>query len=392
VTLPPGRYLSGTIRLKSNVTLHLDNGATLLGSPDNGDYAAFEPLPFKSVSDDETTYFRYGLVTAENAHHIAITGQGVIDGNRTKRGGPKTVAIKLCQFVAIRGVTVQNSPNYSISFWGTDYVDIDGVTVLNGYADGIDPDASKFVRIANCYIDCHDDAICPKASPSMGMENRRSTEHLTVTNCVTRTSCSNFKFGTESSGDFKDVTVSNLTMLPRGAGKRAPISGVSLESVDGANIDGVAISNITMTGVRTPVFIRLGNRGRGLDPKVAGTVQNVLISNIVARGASMASSVTGVPGAVVRHVALSNMLLAMEGGMSEALAGEVPEVVEKYPEATMFGTLPAYGFYARHVEDLALNGVRIRSEKDDARPATIFDDVKRLEVDGHRSDAAPVGK
>jgi polygalacturonase len=269
VLLPPGKYVSGTIHLKSNITFYLANGATLLASTDNNDFDPYETLPFKSVSDNETTYFHYGLVTAENVHHIAIVGQGVIDGNRPRRRGPKTVAIKLCQYVTIRGITVQNSPNYSISFWGSDYIDVDGVTVLNGYADGIDPDACRYVRISNCYIDCWDDAICPKASPSMGMDKRRGTEHLTVTNCVLRTNCSNFKFGTESSGDLKDIAVTNCTMLPRDTGRR-PISGISLESVDGANIDGVVISNITMTGVQTPVFIRLGNRGRGLTPADTG--------------------------------------------------------------------------------------------------------------------------
>src|SRR5690242_16121394 len=236
VVVPAGRYLSGTIHLKSNTTLHLSNGAVLLASPDNADFDAYEELPFQTVSDRETTYFHYGLVTAENVHDIAITGEGVIDGNRTKRGGPKTVAIKLCQHVAIRGITVQNSPNYSISFWGSDFVDVDGVTILNGYADGIDPDSSRYVRISNTYIDCYDDAICPKASPSMGMDQKRPVEHLTVTNSVLRTDCSNFKFGTESSGDLRDVAISNITMAPRANGRRKrPLSGISLESVDGAN-------------------------------------------------------------------------------------------------------------------------------------------------------------
>ena len=112
-------------------------------------------------------------MTAENVHDIAITGEGAIDGNRTKRGGPKTIAIKLCQRVTIRGITVRNSPNYSISFWGCDFVNVDGVNVLNGYADGIDPDSSRYVRISNSYIDSWDDAICPKASPSMGMDQKR---------------------------------------------------------------------------------------------------------------------------------------------------------------------------------------------------------------------------
>src|SRR4051794_4517962 len=203
VLLPAGRYLSGTIHLKSNITLHLDNGAVLLASPDEADFDPYETLPFESVSDKETTYFHYALIAAEGVHDIAIEGKGVVDGNRAKRGGPKTIAIKLCEHVTIRGITVRNSPNYSISLWGADYVDIDGVTILNSYADGIDPDSCRYVRIANCYIDAHDDAICAKASPSMGMDKRRPVEHLTVTNCVLRTDASHFKFGTESSGDFR---------------------------------------------------------------------------------------------------------------------------------------------------------------------------------------------
>lgn len=168
VVVPPGRYLSGTIHLKSNITLHLEGGAAILASGDNADFDAYEPLTFKSVSDSETTYFRYALIAAEDVHHVAITGQGIIDGNRTKRGGPKTIALKRTSHVTIRDVTVMNSPNYSISMLGCDWVVIDGITILNGYSDGIDPDSSRNVRISNAYIDCYDDAICPKASPSLG--------------------------------------------------------------------------------------------------------------------------------------------------------------------------------------------------------------------------------
>jgi hypothetical protein len=385
VFLGAGKYLSGTIHMKSNVTLHLGSGATLLASPDNADFDPYEQLPFESVSDRETTYFHYGLITAENVHNIAIVGQGTVDGNRTKRGGPKTIAIKLCQHVAIRGITVQNSPNYSISFWGTDYVDVDGVTVLNSYADGIDPDSSKYVRISNCFVDSWDDAICPKASPSMGMENRRSTEHLTVTNCVLRTSCSNFKFGTESTGDFKNIAFSNCTMFPREKGRR-PLSGISLEAVDGANIDGLTISNVTMEGVETPIFIRLGNRGRGMKPPTPGSAQNISIHNIVARNCSMASNVTGLPGFPVRRVRLGALNITMEGGNREPKGLDVPEHEAKYPEGNMFGVLPAYGFYARHVDGLALDDVQLRWAREDLRPAMVFDDVKDLTADGFGTD------
>jgi len=393
VFVPAGKYLCGTLHLKSYVTLDLDNGSTILASTDNADFDPYETLPFKSVSDNETTFFHYGLVTAENVHNIAITGQGIIDGNRPRRRGPKTVSIKNCQYVTIRGITVQNSPNYSISFWGTDHIDIDGVTILNGYSDGIDPDASRYVRISNCYIDCYDDAICPKASPSMGMDQRRNTEHLVVTNCVTRTNCSNFKFGTESSWDLKDVAVSNITMLPRDTG-RPPLSGVSLEAVDGANINGVVISNISMASVQTPIFVRLGNRGRGMSPPTPGSVENVSFNNIIARGASMTSSVTGIPGYKARRVSLSNIMIIMQGGNQDPKGLDVPENVDKYPEGTMFGVLPAFGFYSRHAEGISLSNVQLRWEKEDLRPAIIVDDIKDLTIDGFRSDtvagASPV--
>jgi polygalacturonase len=387
VEVPPGRYLSGTIHLKSNVTLYLNPGATILASPDNSDFDPYEQLSFKSVSDNETTYFHYGLVTAENVHDIAIVGKGTIDGNRTKRGGPKTIAIKLCEHVTIRGITVQNSPNYSISFWGCDYVDVDGVTVLNGYADGIDPDACRYVRIANCHIESWDDAICPKASPSMGMDQRRNVEHLVVTNCITRTNCSNFKFGTESSWDLQDVAISNITMLPRDKG-RPPVSGISLEAVDGAHINGVVISNISMAGATTPIFVRLGNRGRGMAPPSPGSVENISLNNIIARGATMTSSVTGVPGAKPRRISFSNVMITMEGGNHEPKGLDVPELVEKYPEATMFGALPAFGFYSRHAEGIVLSNVQLRWDKEDLRPAMLLDDIQDLTIDSFRTDTA----
>jgi polygalacturonase len=393
VVLPAGRYLSGTLRLRSFVTLHLDNGATLLASPDAADFEPYEPLSFTSVSDHETTYFRHALILGENVRNIAITGQGIVDGNRAKRGGPKTIAIKLCQHVAIRGITVQNSPNYAISFWGTDYVDIDGVTILNGHSDGIDPDASRFVRIANSYIDTYDDAICPKASPSMGMEQRRGVEHLTVVNCVLRTNCNNFKFGTESSGDLRNVALSNIAMLPREQGRR-PISGIALESVDGATIDGVVISNVTMDGVQAPVFIRLGNRGRGLTPPVPGTLRNVSIQNVNARNATVTSSITGLPGHPVQRITLTSVQIDAAGGHQAPLGLDVPEHDAKYPEATMFGTLPSFGLYARHVQGLVLDGLQTRAAAPDVRPHLVFDDVRDLTLDGFvagsPTGAAPV--
>lgn len=380
VFFPGGKYLSGTVRLKSFVTLFLDAGAVLLGSPDDGDYDAYEKLSYNSCSDKETTYFNFALIQGEDAHNFAIAGRGIIDGNRRKRGGPKPIALKRCQQILIHDITLRNAPNYNISMLGCDYVDIDGVTIFNGYADGIDPDCCRYVRIANCYIESWDDAIVPKASPSLG--EIRPTEHLTVTNCVLTTGSNALKFGTESSGDFKNIAFSNCTVFAR-RNKwrgRGPATGVSLESVDGSHIDGVVVSNITMVGVRAPIFIRLGNRGRCQSTPTPGSLQNVSIANIVATGSTVTSSITGIPGHYVRNVTLQNIRISAAGGGEAMSPQEVPEVIHKYPEENMFGKLPAYGLYCRHVRGLRLEGLNLQLENADGRPALITDDVGELDL------------
>ncbi|MEK7403538.1 MAG: glycosyl hydrolase family 28 protein [Acidobacteriota bacterium] len=151
-------------------------GATLIASPEQGDFDNYEELPFKPVDDHETTYFRYALLAGEGLHDVSIRGPGAIDGNRGKRGGPKPIALKRSERVSVREVTIRNSPNYAISLLGCDDVDIDGVRILNSYCDGIDPDCSRFVRISNCYVDSWDYAIVLKTSQALG-EPRRFQEH-----------------------------------------------------------------------------------------------------------------------------------------------------------------------------------------------------------------------
>jgi hypothetical protein len=386
VYFPPGIYLSGSLHLKGGVRLHLDHGATLRASEDLVDFDAYETLGFKNAADRETSFFHQALIAAEEAEQIAITGTGTIDGNRKRRGGPKPIALKRCKFVTIRDVTIRNSPNYCISLLGTDYVNIDGVTILNGYSDGIDPDCCHHVRIANCHIESWDDAIVPKTSFSLG--SRRSTENVTVTNCVLASNCNCFKLGTESGGDYRNITVSNCTMFSR-SDTRPPISGISLLSVDGGIIEGVAIGNITMTDVRCPVFLRLGNRGRDMATPQPGTLRDVVVSNIVATGARWPSAVMGIPGHVIEGVTLSNFRIAYRGGGTpEESRLAVPEYIDKYPSADMFGAYPAYGLYCRHARELHLSAIHLRCESPDLRPAVVCDDVSRLVIDSLEAPAA----
>ena len=385
VVLPPGNYLCGTIRLKSNITLDIASGARLTASPDPGDFDKHEELPFKPVDDRETTYFHHALLRGEGVEHVAIQGRGVIDGNSVKRGGPKTVAFKNSSFLSVRGVTIRNAPNYAVSLLGCDNVDIDGINVVNGFSGGIDPDCSRFVRISNCYVDTHDDAVCLKSSQALGRP--RVTENVTIANCVLRTSCNHLKMGTESRGGFRNIAIANCSLLGR-EGARPALSGIAVESVDGAGIEGITITGVIMRDVQAPIFVRLGNRGRGMAAPTPGFVQNVSINNVVALGATLASSVTGLSGHPVRHITLSDIDLTMEGG-GRASTLDVPELPEEYPEPAMFGPLPAYGLYARHVEGLTLRNVKSRWRSPDARPGAVFDDVRDLELHGFRSDAPP---
>lgn len=360
VEFSPGVYLCGSLHLRSNVALHLGAGAMIKGIPDKSAYDPYEELGFKNESDHETSFFHHALIWGEDIEHIAIYGNGTIDANFTKRGGPKPIALKRCRFVRIEGIHILNAPNYNISMLGTDFVEIDGVTILNGYCDGIDPDSCRNVRISNCHIESWDDAIVPKASFTLG--ERRSTENITVTNCYLATACNNFKLGTESGGDFKRIAVSNCVMDGL-KGKRDAISGIAIETVDGANIDGVVVSNITMVNVCAPVFIRLGNRGRDMEPDVPGTLRNVSIDHVVATNASLACSITGIPERSAEEISISNVNLSFVGGAPyRPVTEEVPEEIKGYPSADNFGALPGYAFYCRHVRGLTFSNVNVRWE------------------------------
>ncbi len=414
VTLSPGKYVSGTIHLRSNVSLRIEQGATLVFSPDDGDFDPYEELPYHmnappkkqesqvgfvtrtlperrrlsappAYDDTETTYFHYALLSGDGVHNVAIEGPGSIDSNRPKRGGPKPIAIKNSEWISVRGITIRNAPNYNISFAGTDHIEVEGVTLINGFADGVDFDGCHYARITNSYIDAWDDAVCPKASWALG--KARSTEHLVVANCVLRTSCAHFKFGTETAGDLRDVSVSNCVMLGRDVGRKA-LGGIAIESVDGANIDGVVVSNISMEDVIAPIFIRLGNRGRGMDKPAPGSIKNISIQNVVARRAALASTVTGVEGGRVQNVTIDGLNVTAAGGIA-AREIDVPEVPAKYPDPDLFGELPALALYARHVDGFTLRNFKVHAAEPDGRPAVILDDVTRLEMSGFDSTNVP---
>jgi hypothetical protein len=377
---PPGTYRSGTVRLRSRVTIQLAAGATLVASPDDADFDPVEELGYESFADAETSSFRFALLQGQGLEDVHILGPGRIDGNRTSRDGPKPIALKECRKVELRNLTIANSGNYNVSLLGCDGVDIVGVTIVNGYSDGIDPDGCQDVRIAACRIDTRDDAIAIKTSFALG--RRRPTRRVTVSDCHLTTIHNALKIGTETSADLEHIVFRNCTVVGRPHTWKGDLSsGVAIATADGGSIRHVTVSDIRMSGVRSPIFIRLGQRGRGQDVPAAGRLQNVSITNVEAVGAIIASSITGIPGHPVSDITLTNVRMTARGGGGADLAAQsVPEMERTYPDAYMFRDLPAYGLYCRHAERLTLDRVELGADQLDARPAVVLDDVARARL------------
>jgi hypothetical protein len=383
VQLPAGTWLSGTLQLRSHLTIDLAPGAVLLASPDDDDFAPHERLPFETGSDVETIDFAQALLAGRDLERVAIRGAGVIDMNRDRRFGPKPIALKRCRFVTVQGITILRSPNYCVSLGGCDDVLVEGVTVRTAYADGLDADCCRRVRIANCDVESDDDALCLKTSFLLGA--RGTTEDVVVTNCRLQSPSNCFKLGTESTGDFRQIVLSNCVFggrLPEDhdASAAAEGGGIAILTVDGGTIDGVMVSNVVMRDVVAPIFVRLGNRGRDQRQPGPGRLRNVVISGIMATGATDTGSIGGLPGHPVEGVTVENVRITGAGGSRRRAGLDVPERAAQYPKVTMYGDLPAFGLYLRHARNVSLRNVELSVEHADARPALVADDVAGLHV------------
>jgi hypothetical protein len=400
VYLSPGTYLSGTVILKDNVTFHLQAGATQLGSTLLADYRHQSGPPVLGDANGKH------LIFAREAKNVTLSGAGRIDGqgpafwvpSERKVPPPEDawrdvatydwkpldrpspmVEFFGCTNLRIEGVTLANASGWTLRPIECDTVVISGIKIRNPIigpnTDGIDPTCCRNVFISDCDIATGDDCICLKSEGPYGRMGL--TKNITITNCVMTCCCNGLKFGTATRGGFENVTFSNSVIYNEQVPLNARvISGIAIEMVDGGWVDGVVISNIRMQRVRTPIFIRLGAR------REAGKLRGVMIDNVHATGAILTSSVTGIPGHDVEDVALTNIRIETEeGGKSEWTERAIPEVEKSYPEARMFGRLPAYGLYCRHVTGLKLDNLRLASAVPDQRPALHCEAVTRLRVE-----------
>ncbi|HET8655339.1 MAG TPA: glycoside hydrolase family 28 protein, partial [Longimicrobiaceae bacterium] len=419
VYFPAGTYASFSIHLKSHIGLYLEHGATLLAADSSrGDYDAPEP----NVWGEEHHYQDFGhshwhnsLIWGENVEDVSIEGPGRIYGKGLSRGirldmntpgggGNKSIALKLAHNVVIRDVSILHGGHFAILLTGVDNVTIDNVKIDTN-RDGIDVDGCRNVRISNTAVNSPwDDAIVFKTSYGLGYV--RPTENVTLTNSFVSggyeegtlldgtfkpygpearvSHTGRVKFGTESNGDFRNITISNVVF------DRS--QGLALESVDGSHLEDVSISNLTMRHiVNAPIFIRLGRRMRGPDSLQVGAIRRVSISNVVVydSNAHQAVLITGIPGHPIEDLRLSDIQLNVAGGAPKTQAAvTVPEQETEYPEPGRFGALPAYGFFIRHVKGLRLNDVEVSYLEPDARPAFVLEDVH--DADFHHVTAEPV--
>jgi hypothetical protein len=386
VRLPAGRYLTGTLRLRDHITLMLDAGAVLLGSKRLEDY----PILHDSIASYASNYTERCLIRADGASNVAITGEGTIDGNGAAFTGEYKVRPFLMRFISCRGVHISGITLQNPAMWTQHYLDcedllVEGVRVRSRRPrvnnDGIDIDSCRRVRIANCDIDAGDDAIVLKATTSSPCRD------VVVTNCVLSTLCNAFKLGTESNGGFDNIVFSNSSIYD------TELAGIALETVDGGNLSRVSISNIAMRNTRYPIFLRLGDRARPIAahaprPGVAA-FSGIMIRGIVAQASSpFGCLIAGLPGHPIEDVVLDEIQLTSPGGGVFPAGRQVPERPDAYPEAAMFGPLPASGIYCRHVRNLSLTGIALRTSQPDARPLLVADDADGLTVRGLRGPAS----
>lgn len=394
VLVPAGHYKTGTLILKSNVNLHLESGAVLYGSRDLKDYIKLKPGYISLRTQTATIQ----LIYAENADNVSITGHGEIDGqgsgfkklswNDEGITRPHLLRFITCTNVNIENISLRNSGCWMQHYLACEKVRIHGVRVFNrnNYNnDGLDLDGCRNVTVSDFISDSDDDGITLKSTSPKPCEN------ITITNSVISSRCNAIKMGTESNGGFKNIAISNCVVKPSSVdvpgffGHEGGISAISLEIVDGGTMAGISISNIQVDGTESPIFVRLANRARtyqeGVTIDHVGNLGDISISNIRVKNAGKtACSITGQPGHLVHDIRLSDIVIDHGGGVvQDSINSIVDDKPKDYPEATMFGTLPANGFYIRHAKDITISGLTVKTEEPDMRPVLFLDDVQSAE-------------
>jgi polygalacturonase len=406
VVLPAGEYLSYSIRLKDNIHLYLENGSILKAAQptQNEGFDPAEANEFTKFQDFGHSHWKNSLIWGIGLKNIRITGFGTINGygltreeSRLTGVGNKAIALKECVNVDIKDITMIRCGHFALLATGVENMTISNVKIDTN-RDGLDIDCCRNVRISDCSINSPwDDAIVLKASYGLGYF--KDTEKVTITNCFVsgydrgtmidgtyktdepqapdqEFNTGRIKFGTESSGGFKNITISNCVF--------ENCRGLALETVDGGIMEDICINNITMRDiVNSPIFLRLGARMRSPQGTPVGRMKRVTISNINCYDADgrFSSIINGMPGFYVEDVTISDVKIVYKGGgTAEMAALTPPENEKKYPEPSMFGKIPASGFFIRHAKNVVLRDIQFDYLKPDARPTLYLDDVHGIKL------------
>ncbi len=398
VVIPSGTFLSGTLYLKSNVTLHVSGGGTLLGSKDLSKY----PYLDCGIVFYGSEWARQSLIFCKNAKNVTIEGEGTIDGQGGSfpvttdkkpdryKNRPYLLWFAGSQHISVKNVHLRNSAFWMQHYLGCDYVQIEGLTIWNHSNknnDMMDIDGCRFVNVSGIIGDSDDDGITVKST------SPRISENITITNCVLSSHCNALKFGTESTGGFRNIAVSNCVIKPSQQtttiyGKPAGNGGLAMELVDGGIMENITINNLVIDGPQVPIFVRLGNRARkysaaATDPPV-GRIKNIKISHIIATGADTTGcSISGLASAPVEDISLHNIVIETSGGgTKENTTRKIEEHETLYPEGTMFGKLPSYGLFIRHVKGIQLSDITVKYKGVDDRAGIMMDDVNHFAFSG----------
>ena len=420
LVLTKGTYLTGGLMLHSGVELYLEEGATLLGSTNPYDY---QPISVAQTNDTRNDNASMALLMADGAENISITGSGTIDGqgqqlalnidslhhtgecidpnyNQRRQRPSETARPKLlflygCKNVQIEGVKLRSSANWGLSLHLCNQVNLQRLDIENRAYwnnDGIDLTDCQHVLVADCKINSADDGVCLKSYHA-----ESECYDVEIARCDICSSASAVKFGTASWGGFRKVYVHDIKVSDTFR------SAIAIESVDGAKISYVLVERIAAENTGNAFFMRLGHRA---GPQ-AGTMQNVVIRQLQCdvpfgrpdeaydlRGPEVdffhnpfPASICGIPGHCIENVTLEDIKVTYPGRASKSMAyvplwrkSDVPEQIQKYPEFTMFGELPAWGLYLRHVRNLTLKNVQLSLKADDFRPMIVDEDVEGLHL------------
>ena len=387
VYLPSGVYLCGSIRMKSNIDLHLSAGAKILAAPaEMKAYDESEVFGAPEYQDGGHTYFHNSLIWAEGQHDISITGRGMIDGEGlTKRDtekagnvqggsigtGDKAIALKQCRNVTIRDITIYRGGHFAIIVTGCEIGTIDNVTIDTN-RDGIDIDCCKYITVSNTKVNTpNDDAIVLKSS--YALKKPVLCEHILITNCIVtgyklgtfldgtyvpekvNWVCGRIKLGTESNGGYRNITISNCTCMWS--------SGLAFEEVDQGRMENIVVDNISMSHVHHyPIYITTGCRNRGPKERTeVSSARDIYINNVIADDCDSLAGIiiTGMEGYPIRKRATK----------------PYREQGTNYPEPRWAGPTPAYGLFARHADGIRLHNVEFELMRPDERPDIVLEDV-----------------